>query len=89
MNERPFAVLAVVLACASVGACAAGYESVDGYDAVYISGAPVGIEAYPRYRFRGGYVYDVHGRYYHQHGARWVRYRTLPREAVRDERAHR
>ena len=51
---------------------------------MYVAAAPPGIEAYPRYRFRDGYIYDVHDRWYHQHGGRWVAYGHRPREVARD-----
>ncbi|HEX3343120.1 MAG TPA: hypothetical protein VHS09_01055 [Polyangiaceae bacterium] len=57
--------------------CGGGFVAVDGYDAAYVD-APVGIEAYPSYEFNDGVVYDVHGRYYHNHGGRWVAYRNPP-----------
>ena len=60
-----------------------GYLTVDGYDAAYVDVPPPGIEVYPRYAVGDGYVYDVNGAYYHQHGERWVRYRSAPREVVR------
>jgi hypothetical protein len=64
-------------------ACA-GSASIDGYDGMYVEAAPPGIEAYPRYPFRDGYIYDVHGRWYHQRGGRWVAYAHRPREIARD-----
>jgi hypothetical protein len=51
---------------------------------MYVEAAPPGIEAYPRYPFRDGYIYDVHGRWYHQRGGRWVAYAHRPREIARD-----
>jgi hypothetical protein len=54
-----------------------GFITVDGYDAAYVD-APVGIEAYPSYEFNDGVVYDVNGRWYHNHGGRWVSYRSPP-----------
>ena len=79
--------LARVIALASVPAAAlvgcGGYLTVDGYDAAYVDVPPPGIEVYPRYAVGDGYVYDVDGAYYHQHGQRWVRYRNAPREVVR------
>lgn len=67
-------------AVAGLAFCAgcAGYATVDGYDATYVAAAPPGIYAYPRYPFHDGYVYNVHGRYYHQHNGRWVAYRHAP-----------
>jgi hypothetical protein len=67
-----------------VSSACAGTASIDGYDGMYVEAAPPGIEAYPRYRFHDGYVYDVHGRWYHQHGGRWVAYAHRPREIARD-----
>jgi hypothetical protein len=64
------------LALALAG-CGAGYVGVDGYDAAYVD-APVGVEAYPAYEFNDGVVYDVNGRWYHNHGGRWVSYRRPP-----------
>ena len=89
MNTQTVAVLVslVIGATSSVG-CAAHYATVDGYDAAYVEYAPPYIEAYPRYRFHDGYVYDVHGRYYHEHGRRWVEYREMPHE-LREGRANR
>jgi len=63
-------------------------------DATYTTGAeiaddtpPVNIETYPRYEYRGTYVYNVNGRYYHRNGARWMRYRERPRDLdIRFER---
>jgi hypothetical protein len=66
----------------AVVGCGGGYVAVDGYDAAYVD-APVGIEAYPRYSFQDGYVYDVNGRFYHQHSGRWVAYRSAPPEVLR------
>jgi hypothetical protein len=63
-------------ALALVG-CGGGFVAVDGYDAAYVD-APVGIEAYPAYEFNDGVVYDVNGRWYHNHGGRWVSYRSPP-----------
>ena len=62
--------------------CAAQFESVDGEDAMYVDAPPANVEAYPRYEVTDGFVYNVNGRYYHQHGNRWVVYRGAPR-AVR------
>ena len=65
---------------------------VDGYDAAYVEGPPPDVEYYPRYAFHDGYVYDVNGRYYHEHHGRWAVYRRAPAEirharpSVRDER---
>jgi hypothetical protein len=58
-----------------------GFVTVDGYDAAYVDTPPPG-EAYPRYAFQDGYVYDVNGRYYHNHGGRWVAYRNPPPEVA-------
>ncbi len=77
----PAAVLGVALA-----AGCAGYASIDGYDAAYVTSAPVGIEAYPRYRWDDGYVYDVDGRYYHEHRGRWVQFRRPPASVERERR---
>jgi hypothetical protein len=65
-----------------------GYLAVDGYDAAYVD-APVDVEAYPSYAFNDGYVYDVDGRYYHNHGGRWVAYRSEPPEVARERAAGR
>ncbi|HEV3191425.1 MAG TPA: hypothetical protein VGY54_13045 [Polyangiaceae bacterium] len=64
----------VIGATSSLG-CVAHYATVDGYDAAYVEYAPAYVESYPSYRFHDGYVYEVHGHYYHQHGRRWVEYR--------------
>ena len=69
------------------GACA-GTATIDGYDGEYVEAAPPGIEVYPRYPFRDGYVYDVHGRWYHQHGGRWVVYARSPREVAHEHYHH-
>ena len=73
--------VAPALVFALVG-CGAGYFAVDGYDAQYVD-APIGIEAYPAYEFNDGVVYDVHGRWYHNHGGRWVSYRRAPPHGAR------
>jgi hypothetical protein len=65
-----------------------GYLTVDGYDAAYVD-APPDVEAYPSYAFQDGYVYDVNGRYYHNHGGRWVAYREAPPEVARERAAGR
>jgi hypothetical protein len=62
--------------------CGSGYVDVGGYDAEYAP-APVGVEAYPTYPYRGETVYDVDGRYYARHEGRWVRYRQAPPEVAR------
>jgi hypothetical protein len=67
----------------ALAACGTGYVGVDGYDAAYVQAPPPGIDAYPRYSFRDGYVYDVNGRYYHQHEGRWVAFRHEPPEVAR------
>jgi hypothetical protein len=93
MNNQPkvrsalvtAALLAATSSAILVSACA-GYATVDGYDAEYVDNAPANVEVYPQYRFADGYVYDVHGRYYHQHEGRWVAYRSAPRGMVRVER---
>lgn len=69
------AALALALGCG-------GYVAVEGYDADYVD-APAGIEAYPHYVYNGEYVYDVDGRFYRNHGGRWVRYRHAPPEVAR------
>ncbi|HEY3820387.1 MAG TPA: hypothetical protein VGL81_24650 [Polyangiaceae bacterium] len=61
--------------------CGGGFVAVDGYDATYVD-APAGIETYPAYEFNDGVVYDVHGRWYHNHGGRWVAYRGAPRHGA-------
>ena len=48
---------------------------------------PINIETYPRYEYRGSYVYNVNGRYYHRNGARWMRFHERPRDL--DERYER
>jgi hypothetical protein len=48
---------------------------------------PVNIETYPRYEYRGSYVYNVNGRYYHRDGARWMRFHERPHDL--DERYER
>ena len=45
---------------------------------------PVNVETYPRYEYRGSYVYNVNGRYYHRNGNRWMRFNERPRDL--DER---
>ena len=57
-----------------------GYTELDGYEASYVDRPPPGIEYYPRYTFHDGYVYDVDGRYYHQHNGRWAVYHSAPAE---------
>lgn len=74
---------AALLLPACMGLGCAGYATVDGYDAAYVEAPPPAVVAYPTYQVPDGYVYESNGRYYHQHGGRWVTYRTLPREAVR------
>jgi hypothetical protein len=69
--------IAMILPVGLVDACAAHFATVDGYEAEYVD-APVNIETYPRYEFQDGYVYNVNGRYYHNHGGRWVAYRHEP-----------
>ena len=54
---------------------------------VYDDTPPVNIETYPRYEYRGSYVYNVNGRYYHRNGSRWMRFRDRPRDL--DERFER
>ena len=91
MNHLPIAfrgpVLACVLGAGSVLTGCGGYIMADGVEADYVT-PPVGIEVYPRYAYADGYVYDVHGRYYHRHGDRWVAYRHAPpgMRRVHDER---
>jgi hypothetical protein len=75
--------LAALVLPASLSLGCAGYATVDGYDAAYVDPPPPSVVVSPSYRFRDGYIYEADGRYYHQHGGRWVRYRTLPHEAVR------
>lgn len=60
------------------------YADVDGYPAAYVDSPPIGIETYPRYAFHDGYVYDVRGRYYHQHNGHWAVYREAPREITHE-----
>jgi hypothetical protein len=80
MSIRHLWVLAFAL---GLSGCAGGYVEVgDGYDAEYVA-APVGIEAYPTYVYRGDTVYDVDGRFYARHRGRWVRYRHAPPELAR------
>ena len=68
----------IALACG----CGGAYVESDG---TYTTGAyveepapPVEIETYPRYYYRGDYVYDVNGRYYRHHGRHWYRYHQRP-----------
>ena len=75
-------VIAWALAPAVALAGCGGFITVDGYEAAYVDAPPPGIEAYPRYEFRDGYLYDVNGRYYHQHGGRWANYRSAPPEVA-------
>ncbi len=70
-------VLPAALQVGLVDGCAAHFATVDGYDAEYVD-APVNVETYPRYEFQDGYVYNVNGRWYHNHGGRWVAYRHEP-----------
>ncbi|APR82227.1 Hypothetical protein A7982_07576 [Minicystis rosea] len=73
--------LLVVLMLGAAGC--AGWISVDGYEAEYAS-APAEIERYPRYSYRGTYVYEVQGRYYRRYGNRWVAYRSRPADLRHD-----
>jgi hypothetical protein len=95
MNDQPKVRSALVTAAlfafattasAVVVSACAGYATVDGYDAEYVDTPPANVAVYPQYTFADGYVYDVHGRYYHQHNGRWVAYRSAPRGMVRVER---
>ena len=79
--RTPFPIAAAfapaVLLVGLVG-CGGGFVAVDGYDGTYVDAPPVGIEGYPSYEFNDGVIYDVNGRYYHNHGGRWVSYRSPP-----------
>jgi hypothetical protein len=51
---------------------------------VYVQAAPVvEIESYPRYYYRGSYVYYVDGRWYSRGSRGWTYYRAEPRDLVR------
>src|SRR4051794_29595470 len=50
---------------------------------VEVQAAPVRVESYPRYTYRGRDVYLVDGRWYSRRGGRWVVYREEPRELAR------
>ena len=51
---------------------------------VYVESAPVvDIEAYPRYYYRGSYVYYVDGMWYSRGPRGWTYYRSEPRDLVR------
>ena len=83
-RSRPLVTVVCALALPAFFALGcAGYATVDGYDATYVDAPPPAVVSYPAYRVSDGYVYEGDGRYYHQHGGRWVTYRHLPREAVR------
>ena len=91
MRHNHFIGSILCAAVASTIACS-GYTEIDGYQARYVQQPPPGVEYFPRYPFHDGYVYDVQGRYYHDHNGRWAVYRTAPGEirnqhpGVRDER---
>jgi hypothetical protein len=59
--------------------CFGGYVACDDDECEYVEAAPVTVEVYPQYVYRGVVVYDVHGRYYRRLGSRWVVYRQAPR----------
>jgi hypothetical protein len=50
------------------------------YPVVEAEVVPVEIVSYPRYEYRGSYVYLVDGRWYTQARGRWVTYRSEPPE---------
>ena len=85
--KRILLIIAPVLA---LGAGCTGYVTTpNGTDAtittttgaeIYDDTPPVNIETYPRYEYRGSYVYNVNGRYYHRNGNRWMRFRERPRD---------
>jgi hypothetical protein len=57
-----------------------GYENatVDGNGSEWHVLPPVGSGCYPRYVAGDGYVYDVHGHYYEEHGGHWRLLRSTP-----------
>ena len=66
-------------------AACAGWFNLDGFEASYTD-VPAGYESHPHYTRRGVAVYEVDGRYYQQHGNRWVVYRNRPSDLA-EERA--
>jgi hypothetical protein len=51
---------------------------------VYVESAPVvDVDAYPRYYYRGNYVYYVDGYWYTRGPRGWTYYRSEPRDLVR------
>jgi hypothetical protein len=72
--------------CTATAGVGADVEYAYDYPVYEVQTVPVAIEAYPRYYYRGSYVYLVDGRWYHQRpGGRWVVYREEPPQL----RAHR
>ncbi len=74
-------------ALALAPACVTGAGYYNGYGNVTVGGSegngrmpPVGYQCYPRYRVRGGYAYDVYGRYYKVHDGNWSAMRGAPAE---------
>jgi hypothetical protein len=55
-----------------------GYVGVATPTGAYVDAPPVDVEVYPRYEYRGGYIYNVHGHYYHHYRGRWVHYHRRP-----------
>jgi hypothetical protein len=74
--------LALLFPLAFAGAGCHSWIVVDGVEVAYAN-VDFDMERYPRYAYRGGYVYEVNGDYYGRHGQRWVRYRDRPRDIGR------
>jgi hypothetical protein len=76
--HRLLAVIATAFVL-GISACAAEL-TVDGYPATYVERPR--IERARRWRHGAVEVYEVDGRYYREHGGRWVVYRERPRELI-------
>ena len=66
-------------------AACAGWFTLDGGEVSYTE-VPAGYESHPHFTRHGVAVYEVDGRYYQQHGNRWVVYRSRPGD-LQEERA--
>jgi len=79
---RPILALALE-AIIAVGCTASVYPEdaayVDeGYPVEYVQAPPPAIETYPRVYYRGGYHYNVNGRWYRSTPRGWMYYRSAP-----------
>ena len=83
-TDRPWRWLTLVISIVAIGASACSASvglrpTVAGYAVTPVGTAPVALDGYPRYLYRGHYAYLVDGQWYYPTPDGWVVFQEEPR----------